>query len=66
MVEYVGSLVVEDSSGNHLQLYEYRGRRLFAPIRRYVLDTGEAVKRINFDTYMIATTGEQLIRVEGV
>ena len=65
LVAYVGSFVVEDASGNHLQLYEYRGRRLFAPIRRYVLDTGEAVERVNFDTYVVAATGERLTRVGG-
>jgi hypothetical protein len=28
-----------------------------------VLDTGEAVKRVDFDNYTIAATGETLMRV---
>jgi hypothetical protein len=61
-MKYAGFLVVEDESGTSLRLYEYRGW-LFSK-RRFVLETGEAVTRINFDSYKITKTGEALVRAK--
>lgn len=63
--EYAGCIVVADNSGTHYQLYEYRGRRLFKPFRRFILSNGEAVKRIDFDHYELAKTGLKLKRLIG-
>lgn len=61
-MRWSGFLVVEDVSGAQLQLHEYRGR-LFSR-RRFVLETGEAVNRVDFDNYVIAKTGESLVRIK--
>jgi hypothetical protein len=60
-MKYAGFLVIQDESGAHLRLYEYRGW-LFKK-RRFVLETGEGVTRIDFDNYEIAKTGEALVRM---
>jgi hypothetical protein len=62
-MEYAGRLVVEDQNGARLQMYEYRGRRLFKAVRHYRLETGQPVNRIDFDNYVIAGIGTPLKRV---
>jgi hypothetical protein len=64
-MEYAGRLTVQNSSGRLFQLHEYRGRRLFAlkDSRRFVLETGEAVERLDLDNYVVRNTGEPLVRV---
>jgi hypothetical protein len=64
VVEYAATHVVEDASGARFQLYEFRGSRFFMRIRKFELDTGEPVERIDFDNYVISGTGEPLVRVE--
>jgi hypothetical protein len=64
VVEYAATLVVEDADGARLQLYEFRGWRLFRRVRSYVLDTGEPVSRIDFDNYVVIASGETLKRVK--
>jgi hypothetical protein len=64
MVEYAATHVVEDASGARFRLYEYRGSRFLRPVRKFMLDTGEPVKRVDFDHYVIAASGEPLMRVE--
>jgi len=64
-MEYAGRITVEDASGARFQVHEYRGRRLFKSVRRFMLETGEAVTRVDLDHYLIAKTGEKLLRVEG-
>lgn len=55
---------VEDASGCEFQVHEYRGRRTVIPTRRYVLvETGEPVSRIDDSTFVIATSGEPLVRL---
>ena len=56
-------VIVEDARGARFPLHEFRGTRFFREVRDFVLDTGERVKPIDFNTYVIATTGEQLRRV---
>lgn len=63
MESYSGGVLVEDASGSRFYVHEYRGRRTFLPVRRYVLDTGEQVRRVDGDSFEIVTTGERLIRV---
>jgi hypothetical protein len=64
-MEYAGRVTVRNSKGRLFQLHEYRGRRLFAlkDSRRFVLETGEAVERLDLDNYVIRNTGEPLVRV---
>jgi hypothetical protein len=56
--------LVEDASGSRFYVHEYRGRRMVLPARRYVLDTGEQVRRIDGNTFEIVPTGERLERVD--
>jgi hypothetical protein len=37
---------------------------MFKPVRRFVLETGELVKRLDFDTYQVTRTGEKLVRID--
>lgn len=62
-MDYAGRVIVEDASGTRFQIHEYRGRRLFAQVRQFVLDTGERVKRVDSDHYEVPTTGKRLVRV---
>lgn len=54
---------MEDASGSRFYVHEYRGRRIFLTFRRYMLDTGEQVRRVDGKYFEILTTGERLIRV---
>lgn len=62
--QYSGRILVEDASGARFYVHEYRGRRTFLRMKRYVLDTGEAVRAVDDNTFEIATTGERLTRAE--
>lgn len=64
MESYSGHVLVEDASGARFYVHEYRGRRTFFRARRYMLDTGESVRRIDSRTFEITTTGERLMRVD--
>ena len=64
MDSYSGRILVEDASGARFFVHEYRGRKTFLPVRRYMLDTGEPIRRIDAQTFEITTTGERLQRVE--
>ena len=52
--------------GGHRMAYVDRGhgRRTFLRIKRYMLETGEQVRRIDPRTFEIVRTGERLTRVE--
>lgn len=58
-------VLVEDASGARFYVHEYRGRRMVLPVKRYMLDTGEQVRRIDGKSFEIVATGERLIRVAG-
>jgi hypothetical protein len=62
---YTGRILVEDASGARFYVHEYRGRRTFLHARRYMLDTGEPVRRIDSKFFAIVATGEKLMRVDG-
>ena len=64
MESYSGRILVQDAEGSRFYVHEYRGRRTFLRVRRYMLDTGEPVRRIDSETFVITTTGERLTRVE--
>ena len=62
MESYSGRVLVEDASGARFYVHEYRGRRTLMPSRRYVLDTGEPVRRVDRHSFVIVATGERLTR----
>lgn len=64
MESYFGRILVEDASGARFYVHEYRGRRTFLPVKRYVLDTGETVRRVDERTFVIDATGERLVHVD--
>lgn len=64
MDSYSGRILVEDASGARFYVHEYRGRKTFLPVRRYMLDTGEPIRRVDSQTFEITTTGERLQRVD--
>jgi hypothetical protein len=61
---YTGRILVEDAEGVQHFVHEYRGRRTFLPVKRYMLDTGEEVRRLDDTSFVIVTTGERLTRVD--
>ena len=64
MESYSGGILVEDASGARFYVHEYRGRRIFLHFRRYILDTGEPVRRLDRSTFVVVATGERLMRVD--
>jgi hypothetical protein len=63
-MQYAGRLRVEDARGARFQIHEYRGRQLFRKVRRFVLETGEPVRRVDFDHHEVAKTGKRLVRID--
>ena len=63
MESYSGRILVEDASGARFYVHEYRGRRTLLRTRRYMLDTGESVRRADEHTFVIERTGERLMRL---
>ncbi|HEX3675979.1 MAG TPA: hypothetical protein VHU79_01095 [Sphingomicrobium sp.] len=49
-MQYAGRLRIEDA--------------IFRKIRRFVLETGEPVRRVDFDHYWVAKTGKRLVRID--
>lgn len=63
-LHYAGHITVESATGARYQVHQYRGRRLFRLVSRFVLETGQRVQCLDFDHYVIARTGEPLSRVQ--
>jgi hypothetical protein len=63
-VEYVGRILAEDASGCRFEIHQYRERRFFARVTRFVLDTGEEVQRLDANTFVIAGTRETLALID--
>ena len=61
---YSGHILVEDASGARFYVHQYRGRRTLFRTTRYMLDTGEAVRRVDDRHFVIEKTGEMLERVD--
>jgi hypothetical protein len=59
----MGRIRVEDASGCQFEVHEYRGRRTLFPVRRYVLETGEPVRRVDDHIFVVHRTGETLVRL---
>jgi hypothetical protein len=75
MEDVTEAIPVRDTNGDELTLYEYqqfipllRGLTLrrAAGDKRLSLDTGETVRRVNDDTFVIIATGEPLFRIRGI
>lgn len=66
MERYSGRILVEDAEGVRHYVHEYRGRRTFLPVKRYMLETGEQVQRVDAHSFVIEKTGERLTRVDEV
>lgn len=62
-MKYIGRIPVEDASGCRFELHEFRAWRLLSPTTVFRLDTGEAVVRVDANTFVITSTGEGLVRV---
>lgn len=72
MDNVIRAIPVRDGHGDELTLYEYqqfvsylvmRGLGRAGGARRWVLDSGEEVKRIDDDHFVIVATGERLTRI---
>ena len=61
----VRSIPVMDANGDELTVYEIRHRRLLRTVRRLKLCTGEPVEALDDETFLVAGTGERLVRVGG-
>jgi hypothetical protein len=62
---YSGRILVEDADGSRFYVHEYRGRRTFLRMKRYMLETGEEVRRVDARSFVIVRTGERLTRADG-
>ena len=72
MDDVIRAIPVRDANGDELTLYEYRqfvphltmmGLNRAGGMKRLALDTGEEVKRIDDDSFVIVATGERLTRI---
>ena len=70
MDNVIRAIPVRDSHGDELTLYEYEvsqptvmSASRAGETTRLALDTGEAVRRIDDDNFVVAATGERLTRV---
>jgi len=61
-VSRVRAIPVVDGKGDQLTVYEFEDGRFVTKTRKLKLDTGEVVKRLDGDTFVLAS-GERLIRV---
>jgi hypothetical protein len=68
----IRAIPVRDAHGDELTLYEYQifvphlttmGLKRGAATTRLALDTGEEVRRVDDDTFVIVATGERLTRI---
>jgi hypothetical protein len=67
----IKAIPVRDANGDALTVYVYRhcipylrAIGLTGRIKRIALDTGEEVKRVNKDIFVLAGTGERLTRIK--
>jgi hypothetical protein len=72
MEDVIEAIPVRDTNGDELTLYEYQrfvplltvlGLRRGAGRKRLALDTGEPVRRVDHDTFVIVGTGAPLFRI---
>lgn len=60
---YVRSIAVADANGDRMMVYEFGDRHFLTKVRRFELDTGEAVEVAEGDTFRVVRTGEELLRL---
>ncbi|MBV9528329.1 hypothetical protein [Sphingomonas sp.] len=58
----VTAIPVIDGNGDHVTIYQFEDRRFIRHVRRFKLDTGDAVERIDDETFVLAN-GETLRRL---
>jgi hypothetical protein len=58
---YVGYFIVEDASGARFFIYEYRARRWLRTIKRFQLEIGEDVRRLDTSHFAVIRTCEVLL-----
>ena len=72
MDNVIRAIPVRDGHGDELTLYEYQPSAPFLTMmslnrggtaRRWVLDSGEEVRKVDDDQYEIVATGERLTRI---
>ena len=71
MNNVIKAIPVMDAHGDTLTLYEYRRIMSFLAVlkslgrgaRRLALDTGEEVKRLDKNVFVLVATGERLTRI---
>ena len=71
MDDVIRAIRVRDANGDELTLFEYRPARSHRKLlglnrngaTRLALDTGEAAERVDDDTFVIAASGERLMRI---
>ena len=63
-MKYAGRIRVEDASGCRFDIHEYREWRLLTRVAKFRLDTGETVRPLDANTFVINGTGEHLVRVD--
>jgi len=61
-VGLVSSIPVRDANGDELIVYEFQDWRFLQKVRRYRLDTGEIVERLDDQTFGLPS-GEKLTRL---
>jgi len=73
MEEVIDTIAVRNTSGEVLTLYEYQdflprmtllGLRREAANKRLELDTGDAVRRVNDETFVMVSSGEPLFKIQ--
>ena len=73
MDNVIRAIPVRDGHGDELTLYEYQqfvpylvmmGLNRAGGTKRWVLDSGEDVKRLDDDHFVIVATGERLTRIK--
>lgn len=62
-MKYAGRILVEDASGCRFEVHQFDMRRLLSRTAIFRLDTGETVRWVDPNTFVIASTGEHLMRV---
>ena len=65
MSVYTGTVMVEDASGARFYIHEYRRWRFIAWTQCFKLDTGDAARRLDAETFEIIATGETLVVCPG-
>jgi len=62
--KYLRSIRVVDANGDEVTVHEYEEREFLTKKHRFSLETGQIVIYNDEKSFVIAQTGERLIRVE--